>query len=274
MRSSWRMTVLMSALATCACLAPLARDAALAQSKKPSHRTQRQGMFALSQMPTAPVVMLGDSLTEGAQWAEITGCGFLANRGIGGDDSAGVLRRLDNVTGLKPAAVFLMIGVNDVNSSVSTDTIVENAQEVVERLTKSGAKVYLLLVLPVAESFKKINPKIDELNRAYLKLAKETKATVVDFRADMRNSDGFLKDEFTRDGIHLTADGYRVWRDAILPMVQQHCAARPAAPPQAAAPKPKRGTASGAPTVSEPPTASTPATVPPGEFNTRFGPWR
>jgi lysophospholipase L1-like esterase len=268
--SSWRPIVLMSALAACAVLAP-AHDA-LAQAKKPSHRSVRQGMFALSQMETAPVVMLGDSLTEGAQWSEITGCPFLANRGIGGDDAAGLLKRLDGVTGLKPAAVFLMIGVNDVNSGVSTDTIVENVQEVVQRLTKSGARVYLTMVLPVAESFKKINPKIDELNKAYVKLAKEAKITVVDFRADTRNADGFLKDEFSRDGIHLTAEGYRAWRDAVMPLVQQHCVGNPAPAPQVMAPKPSRTKA--VPMAAEPPTGGTPATAPTGEFNTRFGPWR
>jgi len=270
--SSLRSTVLMSALAACAFLAP-ASDA-LAQTKKPSHRSVRQGMFALSQMETAPVIMLGDSLTEGAQWSEITGCAFLANRGIGGDDSAGLLKRLDGVISLKPQAVFLMVGVNDVNSGVPADTIVENVQETIEKLTKSGARVYLTLVLPVAESFKKINPKIDELNRAYLKLAKETKVTVIDFRADTRNADGFLKDEFSRDGIHLTAEGYRVWRDAVMPLVRQHCVAKPApaAAPQAMAPKPSRAKA--LPMAADPPTSSTPAAKATGEFNTRFGPWR
>ena len=282
MRPSWRTVAVMSLVAACAFLTPLAAslDDAFAQQKKPSHRTQRQGMFALSQMETAPVVMLGDSLTEGAQWAEITGCDFLANRGIGGDDTAGVLKRLDGVTTLKPAAVFLMIGVNDVNSGVSTDTIVENVEEVLDKLKKGGVRVYLSPVLPVAESFtKKINPKIDELNRAYLKSAKEAKVQVIDFRADMRNADGFLKEEFSRDGIHLTAEGYRVWRDAVAPLVQQHCVSRPAPAPQTSAPKPGRIDATPATTKSPAtvPAASTPASgtpAPSGEFNTRFGPWR
>lgn len=281
MQSSWRSIVVMSVVAACAFLAPLAAclDSALAQAKKPSHRSQRQGMFALSQMETAPVVMLGDSLTEAPPWAEITGCAFLANRGIGADDTAGVLKRLDGVTMLKPAAVFLMIGVNDVNSGVSTDTIVENVEEILDRLKKAGARVYLSPVLPVAESFtKKINPKIDELNRAYLKSAKEAKVQVIDFRADMRNADGFLKDEFSRDGIHLTAEGYRVWRDAVMPTVQQHCVARPAPAPQIGAPKP--GRIDTTPTAATKPPATVPAAnapasgTPAREFNTRFGPWR
>jgi lysophospholipase L1-like esterase len=277
MRPSWRSTVLMPALAACALLAPLAVDAAPAEQKKTSHFTQRRGMFALSQIDSASVVMLGDSLTEGAQWAEITGCAYLANRGISGDDAAGVLRRLDDVTKLRPVAVFLMIGVNDLTSGLAVDTITDNARLVIERLTKAGAKVYLSPVLPVGEDYKKTNPKIDALNREYLRIAKETKATVVDFRADMRNADGFLKAEFSRDGVHLTADGYRVWRDAVMPLVQQHCVAQqPAAAPQPLAPKPrsKRGALSDIPRANDRPTTATSSATPPGEFNHRFGPWR
>ena len=264
MRSFWRKALPIFALAVCAGLAPIVADAAPAP-KKTSYRSLREGMFGLSQITAASVVMLGDSLTEGAQWAEITGCGYLANRGISGDDSAGVLRRLDGVTSLKPAAVFLMIGVNDIGAGVSADTIADNTRGIIERLIKAGAKVYLSPVLPVTGNSRKINPKIDEVNRAYLKIAKETKAIVVDFRADMRDGDGFLKEEFSRDGLHLTAEGYRVWRDAIAPLVQQHCVAPAASPPQAAAPRPTP--ARGAPIAGDPPTA-------PHEFNTRFGPYR
>jgi lysophospholipase L1-like esterase len=275
MQSFLRSALLTSALAACVSLAVLA-DVALAQTKKYSHRKIRQGMFALSQIDSAAVVMLGDSLTEGAPWAEITGCRFLANRGIGGDDSAGVLKRLDGVTMLKPAAVFLMIGVNDVNSGVSTDTIVENVQEMLRKLKSSGTRVYLTLVLPVGENFKKINGKIDDLNQAYLKLAKEEQVPIVDFRADMRGADGFLKEELNRDGVHLTAEGYRVWRDALLPIVQRHCGKMDVTP-AAKAQKP----AGALKQVDEPPPAAPPAVeaapaaaAVEGGFNTRFGRWR
>ncbi|HZV20619.1 MAG TPA: GDSL-type esterase/lipase family protein, partial [Hyphomicrobiales bacterium] len=98
--------------------APLsAKDASEAAAKAyQRHRTQRLGMFSLSKITSAPVVMLGDSLTKRAQWAEITGCPFLANRGIGGDTSAGVLSRLEESLKLRPRAVFLMIGINDITS--------------------------------------------------------------------------------------------------------------------------------------------------------------
>ena len=263
---SLQSILVVPALAACMVMAPLAASpdggTAQAESKKPSHRSIRQGMFALSQIDFATVVMLGDSLTEGAQWSEITGCPYVVNRGIGADDSAGVVRRLDEVTKLRPSAVFLMIGVNDVASGVSTETIVDNVRQTIKTLTKARAQVYLTLVLPVAQSFtRKINPKITELNAAYVALAKETKATLVDFRSEMRSEDGYLRDELTVDGIHLIPDGYRVWRDAVMPLITKHCV--PPALPSALAKPPAVGVATD--------TQATPAH---GEFNSRFGPWR
>jgi lysophospholipase L1-like esterase len=198
-----------------------------APAKKPGYRARREGMFALTTLGSASVVMLGDSLTERAQWSEITGCPYLVNRGIGADDSAGVLRRLDEVTKLNPSAVFLMIGVNDVVSSVPTETIIDNVRRTIATLNNAGARVYLTLVLPVTQGFpRKINPKVTELNAAYIALAHETKTTLVDFRAGMRTEDGFLRDEMSLDGIHLNPAGYRVWRDAVTPLVRSYCQPR------------------------------------------------
>jgi lysophospholipase L1-like esterase len=238
--------ILAPVLSVCIYLAPLAGNAdsaaaqANVQSKRPSHRSIRQGMFALSKIDFAPVVMLGDSLTEHAQWSEITGCRFVVNRGIGADDSAGVLRRLDDVTKLRPSAVFLMIGVNDVASGVPTETIVDNVHEIIDRLTKAGARVYLTLVLHVTESYaRKINPKVDELNAAYKLLAEQNKISLVDFRPRSQTGEGFLRAELSTDGIHLTAEGYREWRDAITPYVLEHCSPE-SAPTVRAEGRPKR----------------------------------
>ena len=217
---------------------PAEPQASAPPPKKPGYRARREGMFALSKIDFATVVMLGDSLTERAQWSEITGCRFVANRGIGADDSAGVLRRLDAVTKLKPQAVFLMIGVNDVVSSVPTETIVENVRQTVKTLTDAGAQVYLMLVLPVTQGFgRKVNPGVVELDAAYVALARETNAVVVDFRSKMRTEDGFLRDELSLDGIHLSPAGYRIWRDAITPLVQKHCTPGPAPVARAVAPR-------------------------------------
>lgn len=202
---------------------------AQATRKPPSHRSQRQGMFALTRIKHAAVVMLGDSLTERGQWAEITGCYFVANRGVGSDDTAGVLKRLDDVTGLSPRAVFLMIGVNDVASQVPTARIVENIQRIAEVLRAADARVYLTLVLPVTQGYaRKINAKVAELNDALLHLKG---VDIIDMRDKVATADGYLREELSIDGIHLSPDGYRIWRDEVLPLVERHCQPPPVPPP-------------------------------------------
>ena len=197
-------------------------DAPPPEPRKPSHMTR---MFDASQFRTAPVVMLGDSLTQRAQWNEITGCGFVVNRGIGGDVSAGVLRRIDGVTKLKPSAVFLMIGINDIARKVPNSEIIGNVRRIIETLNEFGAKVYLELVLPVSRGYvPKMNSTVDELNAAYVALARQTNATIVDFRDEVRTGEGGLRNEMTVDGIHLSTDGYRVWRDTVTPLVARYCA--------------------------------------------------
>src|SRR5919199_5722857 len=56
---------------------------------------------------TADIVMLGDSLTEEGNWTEVLPGWRVINRGIGGDTSAGVLKRLSEVIRRNPQVVFL-----------------------------------------------------------------------------------------------------------------------------------------------------------------------
>jgi lysophospholipase L1-like esterase len=39
----------------------------------------------------------------------------------------------------------------------------------------------------------------------------------------MRTNDGFLREELTYDGLHLTAKGYGIWRDTIAPQISEYC---------------------------------------------------
>jgi lysophospholipase L1-like esterase len=120
-----------------------------------------------------------------------------------------------------------MIGINDIASGVATDAIVDNVRQTIKKLSRPGTHVYLTLALPVAETYpRKFNARVDELNTAYIRLAQATGASLVDFRGKMQTEDGFLRDEFSTDGLHLTPDGYRVWRDAIAPLVQKECGLR------------------------------------------------
>ena len=70
--------------------------------------------------------MPGDSLTEGIDWRELFPDVKILNRGIGGDTSAGVLNRLDEVIGRHPKIVVLMIGANDLRMGVPVPQVAAN----------------------------------------------------------------------------------------------------------------------------------------------------
>jgi lysophospholipase L1-like esterase len=197
-----------------------------AQARKMSYHDVRRGLFALSKLQTAPIVMLGDSITEAGTWSELTGCRQIANRGIGGDTTARVLGRLDEVLQLKPRAVFLMAGVNDVTLQVPAATTADNMRAILDRLNGADTHTFMYYVLPVAASYpkKRVNKEISALNAAIADMvAGRPKTTAIDLRPLITGVDGTLREEFAWDGLHLSAKGYEVWRDAIAPEIAKYC---------------------------------------------------
>ena len=221
------------ALMMAAALVPVAFAASYAQTAsapptghKMSYHEVRLGLFAMSRIESAAIVMLGDSLTEGAPWRELTGCPSLVNRGIGGDTSKGVLVRLDGVITLRPRAVFLMIGVNDVALSVPQPATIASFQAILDRLAGAGIRSYPAYVLPVAQSYSKrqINGTIGALNEEITKvIAARADITAIDLRPLVRSPSGYLREDLSFDGLHLTPKGYGIWRDAIADAVAQSC---------------------------------------------------
>ena len=99
--------------------------------------------------------MLGNSITNGCEWAELLGNSNVVNRGISGDTVEGIQARLGSIIKAAPAKIFLMIGVNDVSHDLTADSIATSIGELVHRIrTQSPAtKLYLQSLLPVNQSF-------------------------------------------------------------------------------------------------------------------------
>lgn len=76
------------------------------------HYGQRMAYFAANPAPVGATMMIGDSITE--QWTQERGFPISwVNRGIGGDNTAGVIARLPTHLSEQPAKVYLLIGIND-----------------------------------------------------------------------------------------------------------------------------------------------------------------
>ncbi len=212
--------------ATVSALPEPASPAPAAQARKMSYHEARRGLFALSKFPTAPIVMLGDSLTEAAPWSDLTGCRPIANRGIGGDTTARILARLDDVLAMQPRAVFLMAGVNDISLRVPSETTAKNFAAILDRLNAAKVQTFVHYVLPVAagQRRKSMNDEISALNATIARLiANRPDTTAVDLRPLVRGPGGALREELAWDGLHLSAQGYELWRDAIAAEIAKYC---------------------------------------------------
>ena len=90
------------------------------------------------------VVLLGDSITQG--WNDRLPAAFpgmkVANRGISGDTTRGVLIRLkDDVLALNPTAVVLLIGTNDLEEGARPDVVESNTRLILAALREHNPRM-------------------------------------------------------------------------------------------------------------------------------------
>lgn len=160
---------------------------------------------------------------------------IIYNRGIGGFVSRELLEVLDVcVLDLKPSAVFINIGTNDLSdSSVPISVLMENYDKIISRIETSvpDVKIYLMAYYPVnyeaaAEDMKEClkvrsNEKINAANAEVKKLAKKHGQRYIDINANLKDEFGRLKAEYTIEGLHINEDGYRAIYDDIMAYVKE-----------------------------------------------------
>ncbi|RMD99630.1 MAG: GDSL family lipase [Bacteroidetes bacterium] len=188
----------------------------------------QKAMYAEFPVPPGAIVFLGNSLTEAGHWAEWFGSPVIYNRGIPGDHCDGIRERLTVALGPEPQAVFLMAGINDL-AYHDPQTVVKKYEALVDEIHTHhpAARLYLLSILPVNNKAWYVpidNQAIDEVNAAIRKLAEKLKVPYVDLHQKMAGTDGQLRKELTVDGVHLTAEGYKIWLEGIRMMVETELA--------------------------------------------------
>ena len=170
---------------------------------------------------TGAVVMLGDSLTERAEWSELFPGSNILNRGVGGDTVPGANSRIDDYLGDKPQKLFIMFGANDLMRHAPVEAILADYRRLLKHVRDSSpaTAIFVQAVLPCAQI-----PAIatDSLNKGLARLATETGTTFIDTSSPFRTTDGKPDPRlFLQDGIHLTADGYWTWRKVIAPAIRR-----------------------------------------------------
>jgi lysophospholipase L1-like esterase len=141
------------------------------------------------------------------------------NRGISGDITFGVLERLHEVTEGRPAKVFILIGINDISRNIPDSVIVGNYEKMIRRIKTESpkTKIYFQTLLPVNNGFTQFKNHYNKdehilfVNKSLKALAVKEKVTLIDLYPHFLDSNKKLDENYTIDGLHLNAEGYKVW---------------------------------------------------------------
>jgi lysophospholipase L1-like esterase len=179
----------------------------------------RRSLFdTLARPTTGPtIVFLGDSLTQICEWRELLGMPVI-NRGIDSDTTADILDRLDAVLALRPQAVFLMVGINDIAQHMDAKVTVQNYSQIISRIHASNPNtiVYLQSVLPTRFHGNEMNRQVRALNQEISNLADNKTFIFVDLYHSFLQGDEMSPDLSVNDGVHLNGAGYEVWKTNIM----------------------------------------------------------
>lgn len=181
---------------------------------------QRATLFRSLPQTEGDIIFLGDSITDGGEWDELFGDSHCKNRGISGDITAGVLKRLDEIVKRKPKKIFLLIGINDLSRNISQDSVLKNIFLIADavKLYSPATKLYVQSILPVNDSFRKFNGHVDKGDNVrwvneQLKANEGTyRYTFVNLHKYFANDSGKLYKKYTNDGLHLTGEAYQLWK--------------------------------------------------------------
>jgi lysophospholipase L1-like esterase len=170
--------------------------------------------------PHADIVMIGDSITQQAEWKEIFPASSIANRGIDFDRSYDILRRIPTALKVKPKKAFVMFGITDFVDFRTVDSVFANYQRVIEQLEAAHVQVYIQSTLECSRTTcEQMLDKVRMLNAKLQSYANDKAIPFIDINRGMTSAEDGLLKQYTFDGIHLIGSGYVEWRKAIEPHI-------------------------------------------------------
>ena len=190
---------------------------------RPNNFALRVDLFRSYPNASSDIIFLGNSITTGVDWVELLGRADVRNRGISGDITFGVLERLHEVTEGAPAKVFILIGINDISRNIPDSFIIGNYQRMIRRIKQESpkTKIYFQTLLPVNNEFTQFKNHYNKdehilyVNEELKNLAAKEKITLIDLHPHFLDSNKKMDKRYTIDGLHLNAEGYKVWADVL-----------------------------------------------------------
>jgi lysophospholipase L1-like esterase len=187
--------------------------------------------LSLQQNVKRRIVLMGDSITEFWQPSYpgfYSQNGFI-NRGISGQTTPQmVLRFRQDVINLKPDAVIILAGINDIAENTGPISLEESLGNIISmaELAKANAiKVVLCSVLPANRFWWNANilpaEKVVALNEMIKAYAKKNNITYIDYYSPMVDNQKGLDKKWADDGVHPNAAGYKLMEPLLVTAVEK-----------------------------------------------------
>ncbi|MBW4489029.1 MAG: lysophospholipase [Trichocoleus desertorum ATA4-8-CV12] len=188
---------------------------------------QQEAKAAATDRPKRLNILVGDSLSLWFPPELLPTQQSWLNQGISGETSAGLLRRLELFDETQPETIFVLIGINDLIRGVGDADLLENQYRIIRDLQQvhPQAQIVLQSILPHAgdratwqgkDRLNAIsNDHIRQLNQELKAIAEEAGVHFLDLHPLFTDAQGNLRTDFTTDGLHLSTQGYLVWRSAL-----------------------------------------------------------
>jgi lysophospholipase L1-like esterase len=188
---------------------------------------RHQANVEVAKEGTAELLFMGDSITD--WWRQersgkpvqekYFGQWKVANFGIAGDTTQGVLFRLNDGegAGFSPRAIMLMIGTNNTGGHTAGE-IAEGVGAVVQSLQTKfpQAKILLLGIFPRGNPGDAVRTKIAEINTIISKLHDGNRVQYMDIGAKFLDASGNIPADVMGDKLHPATKGYEIWAQAVI----------------------------------------------------------
>lgn len=222
-----------------------------AKSPRAGWEQRHAEMVAEARKGGIDLLFIGDSITDGWRgaargtwdsggdvWKRCFAPLKAANFGICGDQTSHLLWRLQNgeLDGITPKLAVLMIGTNNSSAGHRPADIAAGIAAIIDTLKAKtpGTRVLLLAIFPAgasAQDSRRVNNQA--VNRIIAKFDDGgTTVKFLDIGVKFLQPDGTISKAIMPDLLHLSAKGYQIEAEAILPVIEQMMAtpATPTAP--------------------------------------------
>jgi lysophospholipase L1-like esterase len=225
--------------------------------------------------PDRLTVLLGDSLSLWFPTELLPPNRSWLNQGISGESAAGLLKRLNLLDEVQPQTILIMVGVNDLIKGAADEQVLENHRNIIQNLKQKhpNSEIVMQSLLPhggdrlTVENRDQVlqvsNERIYQLNQKLKALASQSEVQFLNLHSLFVDEDGLLPEMLSTDGLHLNAEGYRIWRSALQVFDQTTLKQPEAKQPEAQAVDAKEAVEKGAVIEPEPQAEATPVQAEP-----------